>query len=613
MPEYGDGHKGERRLAEVLKLIAGPSTHLWFGLDYLPSVPDLDLLVWHGQVGVFAVEVKAFDLAAIESAGLREVNVRGRSSTLHPLHQAKRAADRLSAFLKDVSPERVPYLHATACFPLITRGEWLQRWPDERMALQSLGMLFSDDLIDEASFKAALLRVRDNPAVGPGTTRPFRASLNALDALVAALDPGVVPEAALEDVDRLRQFESALDADLQRRFPVGLSGRVMFTGDAGTGKTYRLLQMAVSRARAGQDVLFLTFNKVLAADLRRWVSGSVNSVAGGGAIDVVDAWQFLNRFFDPAPDFGSVYDVVGELVKQERTGYLIDAVCIDEAQDMADWVYWLARWASREDAAWFVARGGGQELYDERTGWLDDFGREASSEHLTTVFRTGRADFVAASLFARYAPDATVLTSVVPAPHGLPGSRRRLAADQVGMFDEAAFARGLGAVPILTSLREPDDEVPRRRHLISQYGELIATEMAQLEIEATPGDLMILVPGADDDSVQQVRVALAERGVEYVDLIDKESRRLVPRPGAPRLMTIHSSRGLEAARVLVVGFHRIAGMGPIEYQRRLGYIALSRASSRTTVALPKAVVDRPWDHIAFLGTLLAVMRTKGWS
>lgn len=70
MPENEPEHHGEFVFAKKLVALADDRFHMWFGVDYLPGVTDLDLLLCAEPVGFFAVEVKAFSIDAIERTQL---------------------------------------------------------------------------------------------------------------------------------------------------------------------------------------------------------------------------------------------------------------------------------------------------------------------------------------------------------------------------------------------------------------------------------------------------------------------------------------------------------------------------------------------------------------
>jgi hypothetical protein len=64
---------GEANLARQLAAIEDPRLHLWFALDYVPGVRDIDCVIWHEQVGVFIVEIKAVNLPMVEEFGLHKI------------------------------------------------------------------------------------------------------------------------------------------------------------------------------------------------------------------------------------------------------------------------------------------------------------------------------------------------------------------------------------------------------------------------------------------------------------------------------------------------------------------------------------------------------------
>lgn len=70
---------GEANLARQLAAIDDRRLHLWFALDDIPGVRDIDCVIWHEQVGVFIVEIKAVNLPMLEEFGLRSCRIRGRA------------------------------------------------------------------------------------------------------------------------------------------------------------------------------------------------------------------------------------------------------------------------------------------------------------------------------------------------------------------------------------------------------------------------------------------------------------------------------------------------------------------------------------------------------
>ena len=60
---------GELSFAKQLKglLLRDNKAHIWFSLSYMPGVQDIDCLLWHEDVGIFCIEIKAIPINAIET------------------------------------------------------------------------------------------------------------------------------------------------------------------------------------------------------------------------------------------------------------------------------------------------------------------------------------------------------------------------------------------------------------------------------------------------------------------------------------------------------------------------------------------------------------------
>jgi hypothetical protein len=138
-------HEGELCLARQLRAIPDPRLHLWFGLNMVPRVNDIDILMWHEAAGIFVIEVKAVPLRAMRSFGWSRCEIQGRVSSKSPQLQAAEARDSLLDFLAPEIRKRI-FIVATACWPRISRAEWNNYWNDERVIGQfAESMLFRDD------------------------------------------------------------------------------------------------------------------------------------------------------------------------------------------------------------------------------------------------------------------------------------------------------------------------------------------------------------------------------------------------------------------------------------------------------------------------------------
>jgi hypothetical protein len=119
-------HNGELRVANRLRQF-DDRFHLWFSIDSVPKVPDIDLILIDETTGAFVIEIKAVTLEMFESFSFSTCQIRGRGFGRSPQAQAGEARDGLLSFLSN-KRIRHPFMIATACFPLIRRAEWNARW-----------------------------------------------------------------------------------------------------------------------------------------------------------------------------------------------------------------------------------------------------------------------------------------------------------------------------------------------------------------------------------------------------------------------------------------------------------------------------------------------------
>ena len=145
--EYPKKVLGESNLARQLAAMDDRRLHLWFALDYLPGVRDIDCVIWHEQVRVFIVEIKAVNLPMVEEFGLHSCRIRGRESEETPQHQAYMAQESLRRFLRPRMTIRPPFFVSTVCWPIISRASWKRAWGDEYISGEHADtMLFEEDI-----------------------------------------------------------------------------------------------------------------------------------------------------------------------------------------------------------------------------------------------------------------------------------------------------------------------------------------------------------------------------------------------------------------------------------------------------------------------------------
>lgn len=601
LPQAELGHYQEHIAAKLLATINDPALHVWFGINYLRRVSDIDAIIWHEDVGVFVVEIKGVPLSAVLRFGRHACEIQDRPSTQTPQHQALRAMYDLKNWLGAHSLS--PYMVPTVLWPRFRKADWRQRWSgDPDTANLSSSFLFLDDLQGGAGhFQKQLRSVWTNPPVGKGGGT-FHHTKEALDLFSTALTKLATPTPTPSDLERLRVLEGQVSAQVLKKHLDTKARHVVFRGYPGTGKTFRLLRLGLAYAQEGKQCLFVCFNKVLASDTTRMLSHSTILAATSRTLEVVDIYAMLSLYAAPfgvelPPNAPASHDqwaalVIAELQSHEGQGLpKYDAILVDEAQDLPAWTLEFLQLFAADRTRWFFADGPNQSLYGETPAWLEGLRGTAQVEQLRRNFRNTRPGFLLAQVYCDYAPDISKAIAGLGKAQG--GSSQ--------LFFE--FARPSGEVPAVVPI---DDARVWSGHsgevldsfgidlqeevMTSEIAALIMAELEKLQDEQYPIDLLVLVPDTQSAWAGWARRALAmvckdREGYEYIDYVDEACRRRVAHRTQVRLATFHSARGIEACRVLVLGIEQLMSVAQqvgISH-RNLGYVVLSRALFQTTV------------------------------
>ena len=356
LPPEQEGHFGERRLAQQLLSFSDPKSHFWFGVQQIPGLKDIDILLYHEKAGIFCIEVKAVTLSGVKEFGYKTCLIENRHRDDGPHNQAFRARDALLRYLSSnhrFQGRKMGYIKSTACWPRIARETWKRKWDNPAINDLSERMLFAEDI--ESSLDVFIDRLVDisyAPPVGLGNDYAFVHNPAVLSNLKSALDERGKQIAAPSDLRKLHVIEEEISRQTLSEVPVSGSTRLVYTGYPGTGKTFRLLQVAVYHALKGKKVLYGCYNKTLAADVRRLLSYS--DILKGAEPEVYDVFDLI-RYYDKGNVFGeetteklnnarqySEMDIWAELLVEDMKLRKLpigvyDAVLIDEAQDMKDW------------------------------------------------------------------------------------------------------------------------------------------------------------------------------------------------------------------------------------------------------------------------------------
>lgn len=600
-------HRGELAVHQQLTLQHDDALYLWSSLDFIPGVNDVDLLIWHQEIGCFVVEIKAISLDMLISFGFSSCEIEGRGLDRSPQNQAYDAMQSLRNYLAP-RIEKTPFMVATVCWPLISRSEWAERFRHSpEISALSNSMLMKDDLYSGA--EALRVRLREiwvRPPVRKGSSFPFKHDRDIFRDFCSVLDPKAIPQPIKSDLAKLEALEKGIKRDLMRSFPPFAASKVLFHGKPGTGKTFRLQQIGIMHAREGAKVLLCCFNQVLASEFIRFINlldtnfkqaGVENSIKE--YIDVVDITSLALRV---CGDIGISIEIKdfnewGQLITDEfkKPGVLdkypkYDTVLIDESQDFSSWQIELILLLASRDATVAMGVGSGQELYLSRDP-EDNISRllvsNFKSANLRRNFRNAKPIYELAHLISECNFDSKRIVDVYSKTFL---NKKNTAQD---MEFEISQANTPLCVHISDELETSYDEPGYQNELVNrlahEYRNIILEHF--LNSNQNPSDLLILVPDTVGDEIVALRVALdkiyAELKIDYIDYVDKASRKFIAPDGKIRVVTFHSSRGLEAANVLILGIEKLQQLSRFTKVEpsRLGYIAISRAIFNLVICL----------------------------
>jgi hypothetical protein len=142
---------------------------------------------------------------------------------------------------------------------------------------------------------------------------------------------------------------------------------------------------------------------------------------------------------------------------------------------------------------------------------------------------------------------------------------------------------------VSSSYDEPHYQNQLISTLSTEYKHIIMSEC--INEGKNPEDLLILVPDTIGEEITALRLALKsinlDTGIGYIDYVEKGSRKHIAPEGKIRIVTFHSSRGLEAANVVVIGIEKLLQLGRTTGidPSRLGYIIISRAIFNLIICL----------------------------
>ena len=609
LPKDIPGHYGEFVVGQTLKSFSNPGLELWFDVNYIPGVTDLDLILLDDQVGLYLIEVKSMKIDAIQEFTQTEFILKNDQKRQHPTTQLRTGSlklrDHVKRFPKMKDKRNLPFLQSTVLWSEITRKEWKSRFTNPAIAGFEEMCIFKDDLEGYNKLISALQRLWEKPILGIMTPQVARCIHGEMDTFRLAIAPDkhkveLSPSMSGELSRPVKDSKKTAD-----KYELGKPHKVSLQGAPGTGKTTILREIGLKNLAAGARVLHVCFNKVLAADQKREYQILRKSVEEYGFIDVFDIWELYKELGHSAGIKGEdqVFENVEAYLESEegKTFLKYDVVLIDESQDLRDDFFRVVELIARPNAAWFIAYGRGQETNNffpnekHPSPWLSKFLEEADANHLKRSFRNSTKAFLLAQAFWEKFPDLENAKVWLKEKFSMqPGSDNQFELDLAIPQSKNDFK-----VEILPA--------GNKRQAFIKNIVLGAIEDARRANRGEDLLVAVLAPsmkkaGETEEPIssgyEMVRTVLEEIAesfdMDFHDLVPKEARREVPKIGAIRLVTLQGIRGLSASHVIIFDLLQLEKWvkresGSIKPPLiNLSYIALSRSKASTIVAIDDA-------------------------
>lgn len=609
LPEDRPGHHGEYLLGQKLKNFPNLGLELWFDVNYIQGMTDIDLIIAEKQVGLYIAEVKSMSIDSIEHFSPVDFILKPKNRRQHPTMQLRAASTRLRKYLGNFPKMRaakaMPFIQTTVIWSEINRSDWKLRFTHPSIINYHEMCIYKDDLKSYNSFLSALQRIWDKPILGVAAPMHARGEHGDMEEFRKAIAPAkhkldLSPSMTQELSRPVRESKR-----ISEKYEVGKTHKVSLQGAPGTGKTTILREIGLKNLQAGAGVLHVCFNKVLAADQKREYQLLRGQGEEYGFLDVFDEWELykdLGHIGGIATQPHIVSNVKAYLESEEGKNFIkYDTILIDESQDLRDDFFQVIELIARPTASWFVAYGKGQEtnnfVKDEAhpSPWLTQFLEEADANHLRRSFRNSTKAFLLAQSFWEKFP------SLEEAKDWLEEKFTKSSSQ------DSQYELDLAVPQLRNDFRM--EILPTGKNRRPKIKDLILNALEDARRANRGEDLLVAVlapsvrkPEDKEEplasSYEMVAEVLneisSEFKIEFHDLVPKEGRREIPKAGSIRLVTLQGIRGLSASHVLIFDLMQLEKWVQREGGNikppivNLAYIALSRSKASTIVAIEDA-------------------------
>jgi hypothetical protein len=577
-------HESEQEVFGQIEHLDITELNLWPTLEG-GNLKETDIFMVHTDLGAFIAEIKSHSIDKVQKFGYNSWTTRNDGVKPSPLKQAEQCMHRVQNMLFD-HHVRDLWITTTVIWSGIDRGEWLAHFVgNTRAEAMADEMIFRDECLAGAEvFVDALLRVRTS-RVKDDRANPTQVSNDTLKQLIQIFGDPQPPILSNIDRRRLEFFEETYGNQAQRHLPIGSNKRISLHGAPGTGKTWALLAIARQHAEAEKRVLFLCYNRVLCADIRRMVRGMKNSHLDQ-YLTINTIFEFLTRFNDhvglPFPKSKFDHDTWAELVANEMSNFaddkdIYDLILVDEAQDMLDYIEPALNSCISSEGSIVIGLGIGQELYNKKkpVTWLERFPGEDVPILCQNVYRSPAKSFVVAQAIRESNISEYKITSDI----------REIALGRCKSPNGRVTLRdAYGSGPKFFSLAVPRKGVLRSDHYVKVLTQFLRGRRDSLQKGETLSDILFLIPSRSSEYIEWLNVALSNCNIASHNYINDVNRDTVAADNQVRICTFHSARGIEAKIVVLLDLNTLE-----EANRDLGttenllYIALTRSLRETYI------------------------------
>lgn len=377
---------GEKNVDVDLLVIAEVAPDLLVPDSWLPS--DLRGLTVGLSSFVATIEIKDHPASRIRIEGGNRVCVEYRGKWSSATEQAMGQQVSVRNFLRR---------HGMQSAPWVSNFIWLRNWPDERLPSIDHNIFGSDLSASEVVKRLAVAQLENLRNQQKSGWRKLSLGSSAERvAEVAAVGRMFRREIECSELDRKKVEQICRKRVLQDQGYVDRLGEqlLVFRGRGGTGKTFRLLQIATDLYdHHGARVLILTYNIALVSDIRRlFAIHGTESRIGAEAIKIDSSTRY---FFDLLRSAGYPVpsrDGFPEAEYIERKAELLEMLRSFSREEVLDMASSSDPWA--EAFSWdFVLVDEGQDWpSDERDLLYHVFGAEKIivADGVDQLVRSGR-------------------------------------------------------------------------------------------------------------------------------------------------------------------------------------------------------------------------------